>query len=75
MSAAVIESLAFRNPSSALSVIDELNDPTALDRLHNHMMTGWARSDFKDDSHPLHHGNPQESWIVREPPRSWLWRY
>jgi len=47
-SAAVVESLAFRNPSSALSAIDALNDPTALLRLHDHMISGWARSDFKD---------------------------
>ncbi len=46
---AVIEAMAFHNPSSALSVIDDLNDPTALDRLHNHLVTGWARSDLKDD--------------------------
>jgi hypothetical protein len=48
-SAAVIESLAFRNPSSALSALDALNDPTALDKLHDHMVTGWARSDLEDD--------------------------
>jgi hypothetical protein len=47
-SAAVIESLAFRNPSSALSAIDALNDPTALDQLHDHLISGWARSDSKD---------------------------
>jgi hypothetical protein len=46
---ALIESLAFRNPSSALSAIDALNDPTALDGLHNHMIAGWARSDRRDD--------------------------
>ena len=49
VSAAVIEALAFRNPSSALSAIDALNDPTALDRLHDHLVSGWARSDLKDD--------------------------
>jgi hypothetical protein len=48
VSAAVIEALAFRDPSSALSAIEASNDPTALDRLHDHMVTGWARSGFKD---------------------------
>jgi hypothetical protein len=46
-SAAVIESLALRNPSSALSAIDAFDEPSALDSLHNHMVSGWARSDFK----------------------------
>ena len=49
VSAAVIESLAFRNPTRAISAIDALNDPTALDRLHDQLITGWARSEFKDD--------------------------
>jgi hypothetical protein len=49
MTEAVIESLAFRNPTKAISTIDALDDPAALDRLHDQLITGWARSEFKDD--------------------------
>jgi hypothetical protein len=46
---AVIETLAFRDPLSARSVVDSLEDADLADKLHDKMILGWARSDFRDD--------------------------
>jgi hypothetical protein len=47
-SEAAIEAMAFHNPSSARSLMDSIDTPELIDPLHNHMMKGWARSEFSD---------------------------
>lgn len=48
-SAAVAETLAFRDPLGARSFVDSIEDPKLADELHDRMILGWARSNSKDD--------------------------
>lgn len=42
--AAVIDAWAFRNPAAAHGLVYSIEDAKSADRLHDHLVEGWARS-------------------------------